>query len=314
MSTIAPLAFVLLAAASGALVAAYLLREHVAGDIQKRVDSAMKNAGSPARHPKISPLHTRMNVFTRFFTLGMPRTWGVNANPVTLTLVGAAAAIVAWFVVHGVLKFPSVIWSPLMVLSFWLGPNMLVRMSQAKSDQRFLDLFPDSIDMIVRMLRAGLPVSAAIRNVAREAAPPMDAVFTSLADQIDIGISFDEALAISSERIGLPDFRFFAAAVTLQRTTGGNLAATLEILGDIIRRRRVVRLKARAATAEVRISAYVLGALPFIVIAGLLIVSPSYLTPLITDRRGNVILAVAAAMLVMAFLVMRHMTRSAVRM
>jgi tight adherence protein B len=312
MATLAPYAFVLIAAAGGALVAAFLLRQNVAADVQKRVDSAMKDA--VARKPKKAALHTRMNILARFFTLGMARTWGMNANPMTLTLIGAAAAFATWFLLHGVLKFPSVIWSPAMVLAFWLCPNMLARMSQGKSDQRFLDLFPDAIDMIVRMLRAGLPVSAAIRNVAREAAPPMDSVFTSLADQIDIGIAFDEALAIGSERIGLPDFRFFAAAVTLQRTTGGNLAATLEILGDIIRRRRVVRLKARAATAEVRISAYVLGVLPFIVIAGLLIVSPSYLNPLITDPRGNVILVVAAAMLAMAFLVMRHMTRSAVRM
>ena len=87
---------------------------------------------------------------------------------------------------------------------------------------------------------------------------------------------------------------------------------TLEILGEIIRKRRVVRMKAHAATAEVRLTAYVLGSMPFVTLAALLFSSPRYLTPLFADPRGTFMLAVSAGMLLAAFIIMRQMIRSVV--
>jgi tight adherence protein B len=78
-----------------------------------------------------------------------------------------------------------------------------------------------------------------------------------------IGIPFGEALSASGEKIALPDFRFFAVAINLQYATGGNLVFTLETLASIIRKRRAVRARAKALTSEIRLSAYVLGSLPF---------------------------------------------------
>jgi tight adherence protein B len=138
-------------------------------------------------------------------------------------------------------------------------------------------------------------------------------VFKDLADQVEIGIPFEDALTAAAERIGLPDFRFFSVAVVLQRATGGNLASTLELLSDIMRKRRAVRLKAQATTAEVRVSAYILGSMPFLVTGVLLLIQPGYLTPLVTDPRGKFILLAAAAMLTLGFLTMRRMMRRAVK-
>ena len=244
--------------------------------------------------------------------LGMPRKWGVSSRPLTFVLAGITAGGAAWLLSHSALGFPVWMAAPLVAAAAWIGPNVLAKMEQGRADKRFVDLFPDAIDMIVRMLRAGLPVSTAIRTVATESPAPIDGVFRALADEIDIGMSFEDALGIGSERIGLPDFRFFAAAVALQHTTGGNLVATLEILVEIIRRRRVVRMKAKAATAEVRMSAYVLGAMPFGVFGVLVILNPGYLTPLLTDRRGNIMLVVGVGLLLAAFLTMRRMMRSVV--
>jgi tight adherence protein B len=164
--------------------------------------------------------------------------------------------------------------------------------------------------MIIRMLRAGLPITAAARNVGDEAPAPVNLVFQSIADQVDIGVPFEAAIAAAGESVGLPDFRFFAVAIALQRETGGNLAATLEILADIIRKRRNVRLRAQAATGEIRMSAYILGALPFLVTGAFLVISPGYLTPLATDPRGHVIVGAALLGLTLAYLTMRRMLHS----
>ena len=174
----------------------------------------------------------------------------------------------------------------------------------------FSDLFPDALDAIGRMLRAGLPISAAVQAVSAESPPPVNAVFAMVADQMGIGVPIDEALDVSSRYIGMPDFRFFTVAVVLQHMTGGNLAGTLGILSEIVRKRRAVRLKAGATTAEIRVSAYVLGGLPFFILGALLIVQPGYLTPLFVDPRGHVILAIAGGLLLMGGLTMRQMMRS----
>ncbi len=120
----------------------------------------------------------------------------------------------------------------------------------------------------------------------------------------------EDALRLSSQRIRLPDFQFFAVAVLLQQSAGGNLLPTLEALAQMMRTRRAVQSKARAATAEVRFSAYILGSLPFITVGALLVISPGYLNPLFHDPRGHAILAAAAAGLLISAIVMRQMMRS----
>ena len=199
---------------------------------------------------------------------------------------------------------------PLALAAFVGAPRLLLRREQAQAEAQFMTLFPDAVDMIVRMLRAGLPITAGIRAVGNEAAKPVSTVFMELTNQMAIGLEFDEALAVTSRQIGVADFDFFAAALTLQRATGGNLAATLEMLAQIIRRRRGARLKAQAATAEVRLSAIVLGAMPFIVTGLLLLLNPGYLSPLIADPRGKALIAVAIVLLLSGFVTMRRLMRS----
>jgi tight adherence protein B len=189
-------------------------------------------------------------------------------------------------------------------------PRMLLKHQQSRADRKFIEAFPESIDMAIRMLRAGVPITGAIRAVGEEAPPPVNKVFTSLADQMAIGITLEDALATASQRIGLTDFRFFSVAITLQRTAGGNLATTLDILSDLMRKRRAMRLKAKASTGEVRMSAYVLGAIPFLVIGGLVVMTPDYLQPLLVDPRGRVIIAIAVGFLVLGFGTIRQLMHS----
>lgn len=313
MSPLIPAA--LLAVASLAL-AILALWAPLPRDVRLRLEAAMKDATvqAPRDAGRNKPWRRAADLLKRVFTLGMRHRWGVTAGPATLLLVGLIAGSGTWLVAHVALGWPTLLTTVLSAAAFWFLPNRVATSEQDKAEKAFLDQFPDAIDMIIRVLRAGLPVNMAIRTVGQEAAAPINATFRAIAEQLEIGMAFDDALGISSRRIGVPDYSFFAAAIALQRTTGGNLTTTLEILADIIRKRRTVRLKVRSATAEERISSYVLASMPFLIFGALLVVSPSYMAPLIQDPRGNVILVVAIVMLLLGFLTFRNMMRNAVRM
>jgi len=242
------------------------------------------------------------------FTFRLGRDWGVTMGTWTLLAIGLVAAAL----VVGVGRASGAPgWLNLVLASaaVFVVPRMVAMRQQRRALAAFSELFPDCVDMVVRMIRAGLPVGAAVQTLGEQNMSPVSEVFRSVADQTAIGIPLEEALALSARRVGSPDFRFFAVAVALQRSTGGNLAVTLETLADIIRKRRAMRLKARATTAEVRLSAWVLGGIPVLVTAGLSFLTPHYLEPLVTDPTGNIIGGVAITSLLLAFLTMRWLVR-----
>jgi len=249
----------------------------------------------------------------RLFTLGIRAKWGMRTGGFPLLLWGVAGAGAAWLLTGQLLRLPIWVANVSAIVGFLLLPRFMASTEQGRAELKFLEGFPDAIDMVIRMLRAGLPVTAAIRTVGTEASAPVGAVFTDLANQVDIGIPVGDALLAAAKRVQLPDFRFFAVAVAMQHATGGNLAVTLEILSDIIRKRRALRLKASAVTAEVRMTAYILAAIPAFLVAALLAFFPNYLTPLVEDPRGKFIIGGAIAMLATGFLIMRQMMHSVLR-
>ncbi|HUZ92047.1 MAG TPA: type II secretion system F family protein [Methylocella sp.] len=244
------------------------------------------------------------------FTFGIKHTWAMQTSSLTLLLIAALSAGGAWLLTHSFFGLSPLLSGAVCVAASLLVPRFILSREQNRTERKFIDLFPDAVDTIARMVRAGLPITAAVRTVAIETTPPVSTVFATIADQLKIGVPIEATLDASSEEIGLPDFRFFTVAVGLQYATGGNLTRTLEILSDIIRKRRAARLKAKAATGEIRITAYTLGGIPVLTTGALLVIQPGYLTPLWTDPRGHFILAMAGTCLLLAFLSMRAMMRS----
>jgi tight adherence protein B len=276
----------------------------------KRHASLVATTGKTFSATKQSQFGAAFDKWVRLsFAVGVRYSWGMRLGAVTLLAVAGISATGGWLFAYR--TFGHSIWIAALVsaAAFFVIPRRLLVRQQRRIERDFIERFPNSIDMVVRMLRAGLPISAAVRTLETDTQPPLNLVFGSLADQIALGVPFERALDIASERIGLPDFRFFAIALNLQSATGGNLTTTLEGLADVIRKRRALRLKAAAATAEVRVSAYVLGALPFITIGALLFFQPEYVRPLFYDVRGKYILGSAAVLLVLAYLTMRQMVR-----
>ncbi len=317
MTSLLPLAITLcfLVAGGAAWFSALVLTRRARLDLERRTSLVSRAFYSSAKDgPADSRLRKALasaGMKTRnLFSIGIARRWGMRTNGLALMVIAGIAGGAAWLLFHSALQFSAWVAIPAAAAGFMLIPRAWLRRQQRRTEQRFLMVFPDAIDMMIRMLRAGLPITAATRTVGNEAPAPVNRVFGSIADQVDVGAPFETALAAAGESIGLPDFRFFSVAVSLQRETGGNLAVTLEILADIIRKRRTVRLRAQAATGEIRMSAYILGALPFLVAGSFLITSPGYLTPLVNDPRGHVIVGLALLGLTLAYLSMRRMLHS----
>jgi tight adherence protein B len=168
---------------------------------------------------------------------------------------------------------------------------------------------PDSLGMVVRAVRAGIPVVEALRTVGREVPDPTGAEFRRLSDQLAIGITMEDALKRLARRSGLPEYRFFAVSLTLQNSAGGNLTETLDNLADVVRKRVATRQRGHALASQARASAYVLSAVPVFAAAALMLINPRYVLVLFNDPRGNIVLACAIASLATGLATMKAIIR-----
>lgn len=203
-----------------------------------------------------------------------------------------------------------------MLLSVLLGiiaglglPHFITGMMVNKRVKKFLILFPDAVDLIVRGLRAGLPVTESIKMVAKEIEEPVGTVFGSIVDKMALGVPLEKTLYETSAKFRITEFDFFVTSIVLQRETGGNLSEILANLSEALRQRIMMRLKIKAMSSEAKASMYIIGALPFVVLLALKITSPEYLAPLFDDYRGNIAAAIAGAMLSTGVFVMVRMTK-----
>lgn len=177
----------------------------------------------------------------------------------------------------------------------------------AGRQKKFINLFADAIELMVRGLKSGVPVSESMRVVGQEIADPVGNEFRAITDGLQMGQTYDEALTAASNRINLPEFRFFVVTLNIQQETGGNLAETLENLAGILRKRKQMKLKIKALSSEARASAYIVGSLPFLMFIGLTAINPDYMTILFHDRRGNLVLGMAIASLMTGVMTMIKM-------
>ncbi|HEY1258129.1 MAG TPA: type II secretion system F family protein [Stellaceae bacterium] len=168
-------------------------------------------------------------------------------------------------------------------------PHFVVGFLGKRRVAAFIALFPEAIDLMVRALRSGLPISEAVIGAAHEVADPVGAELRLVESGMRLGRDLESLLWESAKRIDAPEFRFFIIALSVQRETGGNLAETLANLSDVLRRRRQMRAKVHAMAGETRATTAILGGLPVAVMLLLMVISPRYLMPLFTDVRGIIL-------------------------
>jgi tight adherence protein B len=164
-------------------------------------------------------------------------------------------------------------------------PHFVVGKLIKRRVAKFTARFPDAIDLMVRGLRSGLPISETLGVVADEIPGPIGDEFRTVSDKMKIGRSMEAALQETADRLGTPEFQFFVITLAIQRETGGNLAETLANLSEVLRKRAQMKLKIKAMSSESKASAWIVGALPFIVFILIWFINGKYMQTFFTDER-----------------------------
>ena len=225
-----------------------------------------------------------------------------------VTVCGVFAAVV--FVLLQVFPLVPFVGTIPIALTAGFGlPMFFVLYRRQARVKKFNEQLPDSLDIIVRSLRAGHPVSVALKMVAKEQPDPAGSEFGILTDEMTYGLELRDAMMNMTERMPLQDLYYLIVAINVQYGTGGNLAEILDGLSKVIRARFHMQRKIKAVSAEGRLSALVLSCLPFFVIGMMMVVSPRYFGDVKDDPLLPIFLGVGGTMLVLGIIVMWNMVR-----
>lgn len=219
-----------------------------------------------------------------------------------------SAAIGLGFFVAGSLSGAGLIGAVALGFAGAFGvPRWLLSYLKKRRESKFLAAFPDAVDVIVRGVKAGLPLHDCIRMIVAEAPEPLRTEFRIIMETQSIGIPLGEACAKLYERTPLPEANFFGIVVAIQQKAGGNLSEALGNLSKVLRDRKKMKAKIQAMSQEAKASAGIIGALPIAVMTLVYLTSPQYISLLFTNSMGHLMLAGSAIWMTMGVLVMKKM-------
>lgn len=192
-------------------------------------------------------------------------------------------------------------------LTVLLGPPIRLAQQRRARVRRFEQLFPDTLELMSRSLRAGHALLESIGIVAQEAAEPVKSEFARVAQEVRFGVSLPDSLKAMAARVESRELNFFVTSLLIQRETGGNLAGIIDFISELTRKRFELELKIRAVSAEGRLSVGVIFALPFAVGGLLWFLNPEYLAPLYEDPVGRVVAGTGLALALIGLVITRRM-------
>ncbi|HEY6859112.1 MAG TPA: type II secretion system F family protein [Pseudolabrys sp.] len=186
------------------------------------------------------------------------------------------------------------------------APRWLLSYLKKRREAKFLEAFPDAVDIIVRGIKTGLPLLDCIKMITIEAPEPLKSEFRVIMETQTV-MPLGEACAKLYERTPLPEANFFGIVVAIQQKGGGNLSEALGNLSKVLRDRKKMRAKIQAMSQEAKASAAIIGALPIVVMTLVYITSPQYMSLLFTNSLGHLMLAGSAVWMTIGVLVMKKM-------
>lgn len=217
-------------------------------------------------------------------------------------IFGVTCAIVAFVAIQD----PLIAFGVLFVCTVGI-PLWFISFLRKRRFKAFLEELPNSLDVMVRSIKSGLPLNDAIRLISSEAAEPVKSEFLRVVEAQQVGMSVPEACLRMYNRIPISEVNFFAVVINIQAQAGGNLSEALSNLSSVLRARKQMKAKIKAMSMEAKASAVIIGALPFIVGFLVFLSSPSYIMVLFTDQRGHLIMGVSLVWMTIGVLVMRKM-------
>lgn len=217
---------------------------------------------------------------------------GLKMKPAKLLMIcGLVAVGCGLIIARFVPRLPIALAAGLL---FGLVPIGIVAWLRTRRLRQFEEHFPDALDLLGRAVRAGHAFTTGLEMIAKESAEPIAGEFRTAFDEQNFGLPLRDALLNLTDRIPLIDVRFFVTALLIQKETGGNLAEILDGLAHVIRDRFRIYREVRTRTAQGRLTAAILIALPPFMMAALAVLNPSYIGILFNDPRGVTVLTVAA--------------------
>ena len=186
-------------------------------------------------------------------------------------------------------------------------PNFVLARLRARRIKKFIDVFPSALDIIVRGVRAGLPLGDTLRIIAAEAQEPVRTEFRKVVESQQLGISVPDACAKLARRVPVTETNFFAIVIEIQSKAGGNLSEAIGNLSKTVRERKKMKGKIAAMSMEAKASAAIIGAVPFVVTGALYVVSPEYMSLLFTTNHGRLICAIGLGWMSIGVAMMKKM-------
>ncbi|MPZ55799.1 MAG: pilus assembly protein [Rhizobiales bacterium] len=245
-------------------------------------------------------MNKRPSLQTRIAQAGLR----LSKNQFLLASSGFGAAIFLVCLVGGAGLLPA------LGLGFAAGcgvPLWMVSFLKKRREARFLEVFPDAVDVIIRGIKSGLPLLDCLKIIAQDSEEPVRSEFRSLIDSQAIGLPLGDACARIYERIPLPEADFFAIVISIQQKAGGNLSEALGNLSRVLRDRKKMKAKIKAMSMEAKASAVIIASLPIAVMLLVYFSSPSYIELLWTHPTGRLMLAASAMWMGCGVLVMKKM-------
>ena len=261
---------------------------------REQVEGTLKDIEQRQRKAKRPPLAVRLK------QAGLD--WSKRRFVVTFAIVGVGAFLLTMMLGVGLIAALGFGFAAGCGLPFWT-----LSFLKKRRESRFLNEFPDAVDVIVRGIKAGLPLLDSLKLISNDATEPVRGEFRAIVETQTIGMPIGEACLKLYESIPLPEANFFGIVVSIQQRAGGNLSEALGNLSRVLRDRKKMKAKIQAMSMEAKASASIIGALPIAVMSLVWLTSPNYIDLLFTEPLGRIMLGCCAGWMLTGILVMRKM-------
>ncbi|MCW2306520.1 type II secretion system F family protein [Rhodobium gokarnense] len=231
---------------------------------------------------------------------------GLNWSKTKFYIISAICGVV-FFIGAKMLGAPIFVAAGLGIVGFLGFPNWLIKFIRKRREKKFLNEFPNAVDVIVRGVKAGLPLGDCLGIIARESQEPVRTEFQRILETQRMGIPLSEAVQKLPENMPLTEANFFAIVISIQQQAGGNLSEALSNLSKVLRDRKKLKGKIVAMSQEAKASAAIIGSLPIIVMALVYLTTPAYIAILFNETIGNIVLGISALWMFIGIMVMRKM-------
>ncbi|MGH6718023.1 MAG: type II secretion system F family protein [Alphaproteobacteria bacterium] len=220
--------------------------------------------------------------------------------------IGAGAGVVC-VGIYLYLGMPTIGVVPVFLVGMFGLPRSFVARMAKRRINKFTQYFAEAVDVIVRGVQSGLPVNECLNIIARESPEPIGGEFRQIVEGIKVGLTLNETMQRAVDRLPTAEFKFFAVVLAIQQTTGGNLAETLGNLSGVLRDRKRMSDKIKSMTSEARMTASIIGSLPFAMSAILALTSPNYIAILFTDPMGHYMIGAGIVSMSVGVWIMQRM-------